>query len=256
MSLINEQLYPLADEAARAAIVANARAELADTGAAAFPDFVNSDALAEMVAEAQSKRDRTYRRDQMLGINAQGPLAEIDDPELRSRTSPYRMWILGSDLLEPDGAIRALYQAPELIELARDALGIEELHPTADPLINVNLTYMEEGDQHGWHFDGNDFVISLLLQAPEEGGLFEFAPNADVEPLAEVHRIVDGASTRIRREKVKAGTLLLFRGRRALHRVSPVGGERQRIVALLSYHTTPGFTYPDEVKRNGLGRDK
>jgi UDP-N-acetylenolpyruvoylglucosamine reductase len=40
----------------------------------------------------------------------------------------------------------------------------------ADPLLSCTVTYLAEGDQHGWHFDGNDFVVSLLLQAPESGG--------------------------------------------------------------------------------------
>lgn len=254
MALVNELLYPLNADAPRAAIVSNAQAQLAETGAAAFPSFVDTAVLTEMVDEVLAKRERTFRRDQLLGINPEGRLAEAADADLLSRKSPYRMWILGSDLLDPEGAICRLYRSPALIELARDCLGVESLHPTADPLINVNITYMDEGDQHGWHFDGNDFVISLLLQAPNEGGAFEYLPDADVEPLPEIKSILDGASSRVRRERVTPGTLLLFRGRKALHRVSPVKGPRQRVVALLSYHTEPGFIYPDQVKMNGLGR--
>ena len=36
--------------------------------------------------------------------------------------------------------------------------------------------YYLPGDELGWHFDGADFVVTLLLQAPEAGGAFEFAP--------------------------------------------------------------------------------
>lgn len=254
MSIVNTARYPLSDKARRAEIVRQAIAELDRDGAAAFPDFVAPAALAAMVNEAQEKFAQAHRRDQMLGFNPQGPLAAIADEALRQRSSPYSMWILGSDLLDADGGLQALYNSVELMELAQDALGIERLHVTADPLLNVNVTYMGDGDQHGWHFDDNDFVVSLLLQAPKAGGAFEYAPDVDTASVGDIHAILDGNSERTRLQKVEAGTLLLFRGRRALHRVSQISGDRKRMIALLSYHTEPGFVYPDSVKQNGLGR--
>lgn len=254
MSIVNTELYPLSDKTRRDAIVARATEELDRDGAAAFPDFVARDALAAMVDEAKGKFAQAHRRDQMLGFNPQGPLAIAADEALRARSSPYSMWILGSDLLDGAGHLQALYRSPELMELVQDALGIERLHVTEDPLINVNVTYMGAGDQHGWHFDDNDFVVSLLLQAPDAGGAFEYAPDVDTAPAADIHAILDGTSPRTRLQKVEAGTLLLFRGRRALHRVSEIAGDRKRMIALLSYHTEPGFVYADGVKQNGLGR--
>lgn len=254
MSIVNTALYPLSDEVRRAGIVAKAIEELERDGAAAFPDFVSPDALAVMVEEATTNFERAYRRDQMLGFNPQGPLAQVADEALRQRSSPYSMWILGSDHLQREGSLQTLYRSPELMALAQDALGIDGLHPTDDPLINVNVTYMGDGDQHGWHFDDNDFVISLLLQAPESGGAFEYAPDVDTAAAADIHAVLDGNSPLTRLQKVEAGTLLLFRGRRALHRVSQIAGDRKRMIALLSYHTEPGFVYADSVKQNGLGR--
>ncbi|MBL8646133.1 MAG: 2OG-Fe(II) oxygenase [Sphingosinicella sp.] len=254
MSIVNTALYPLSDKTRRAEIVANAARQLDKDGAAAFPAFVTPEALADMVAEASARFDRAYRRDQRLGFNPQGPLAKVADEALLKRASPYSMWILGSDLLDDGGTLCTLYRSPELMTLAQEALGIERLHVTVDPLINVNVTYMGEGDQHGWHFDDNDFVVSLLLQAAETGGAFEYAPEVDTAPVEDIHAILDGNSSRTRLQKVEAGTLLLFRGRKALHRVTEVAGGKHRIIALLSYHTEPGFVYADEVKKNGLGR--
>ncbi len=254
MSIVNTKLYPLSDKASRAEIVATAAQQLREDGAAAFPSFVTPEALAEMVAEATTKFDHAYRRDQQLGFNPQGPLAGVADKALLRRSSPYSMWILGSDLLDESGALRTFYQSPELMELVQEALGIEQLHVTIDPLINVNVTYMGDGDQHGWHFDDNDFVVSLLLQAPESGGAFEYAPDMDTASADEIHEILDEHSPRTRLQQVDAGTLLLFRGRKALHRVTQVSGDKKRLIALLSYHTEPGFVYADEVKKNGLGR--
>ena len=36
---------------------------------------------------------------------------------------------------------------------------------------------MKEGHYFPWHFDGNEFTVSILIQEAEEGGLFEFVPD-------------------------------------------------------------------------------
>ena len=256
MATINRDRYPLEDEARRAALVEDARRQLEETGAAAFHDFVTPAGVAEMMAEATGGFKDAYRRDLRMGFNPQGPLAHIIDDELLERLSPYSMWILGSDLLPGEGALQRFYNDPTLIALVRESLGIETLHTTADPLINVNVTYMGAGDQHGWHFDDNDFVVSLLLQAPDAGGAFEYAPDVDTASLGDIHEILDGSSCRTKTHSVGTGTLLLFRGRKALHRVAPVQGDAKRIIALLSYHSEPGFRYSDTVRMNGLGRSE
>ena len=53
------------------------------------------------------------------------------------------------------------------------------LFQLADPVMACTATVMYEGDTHGWHFDLNDFVVSILLQAPEAGGTFDFAPTSE-----------------------------------------------------------------------------
>ena len=96
--------------------------------------------------------------------------------------------------------------------------------------------------------------MSLILQLPESGGVFEYAPGAWNLGLEEIDDILDSRSPHTRTQSVAPGTLLVFRGSRALHRVAPIHGARQRIIALLSYHTEPGFVFPQTVKQNSLGR--
>jgi hypothetical protein len=50
------------------------------------------------------------------------------------------------------------------------------------------------------------------------------------------------------------GTLTLFRGRRSLHRVSPVEGERLRVNAVLAYGDRPGMRLNDLTQRLFYGR--
>ena len=36
---------------------------------------------------------------------------------------------------------------------------------------------MKEGHYFPWHFDGNEFTVSILIQEAEKGGLFQFVPD-------------------------------------------------------------------------------
>ena len=102
------------------------------------------------------------------------------------------------------------------------------------------------GDTDGWHFDNCDVVFSVLVQEPEQGGLFEYAPNvrgeAD-ENYDAVAAVFAGTSNAVRRARLVAGDLNVFQGNRTLHRVSPVEGARRRIVGLFSFDRRPGTNF-------------
>ena len=44
----------------------------------------------------------------------------------------------------------------------------------ADPLAGLVATILPPGGQYPWHYDTNEFVVSILIQSPEGGGRFEF----------------------------------------------------------------------------------
>jgi hypothetical protein len=50
------------------------------------------------------------------------------------------------------------------------------------------------------------------------------------------------------------GTLMVFEGRRSIHRVSPVVGATSRVVGLLGYDTEPGTSSSDLLKLVRYGR--
>jgi hypothetical protein len=50
------------------------------------------------------------------------------------------------------------------------------------------------------------------------------------------------------------GTLLIFAGRHSLHRVSPIAGRTERLVALLGYDTKPGTRSTPHLQRKRYGR--
>ena len=51
-----------------------------------------------------------------------------------------------------------------------------ELHCYADPLAGLTSNILEPGQLFTWHFDTNDFAVTVLVQPADEGGLFEYVP--------------------------------------------------------------------------------
>jgi hypothetical protein len=142
---------------------------------------------------------------------------------------------------------------------ARDAVvGRGTLHRMDDPLGALNLTAMTDGHVQGWHYDSTDFVVSIALRASEGGGEFEcFAGSRtdDDERYDDVARVLRGdGGDLVSVYPMTPGTLMIFEGRRSLHRVSPVTGSVSRVVALLGYDTVPGTSSSELLRLVRYGR--
>eukprot|EP01043_Picozoa_sp_COSAG02_P005689 COSAG02_NODE_155_length_33066_cov_32.167562_33_plen_296_part_00 len=139
--------------------------------------------------------------------------------------------------------LRRLYESSEMEELVSALVG-ERMYRCVDTSRSLNLSVMRNaGDTHGWHYDTNTAVVSLVLEAPRAGGEFEWAPysrNEVNENYDEMIRIFDGSSSRTRRYAPRSGDLVCFKGRRSVHRVAELQAG-QRVVALLSYANEPNF---------------
>ncbi|EPJ46333.1 MAG: hypothetical protein OFPII_21480 [Osedax symbiont Rs1] len=110
----------------------------------------------------------------------------------------------------------------------------------------------------GWHFDESSFAITLLLQAPEAGGQFEYIEDmrdADAGDMnfSGVTKVLDG-HVDIKTLSATAGTLTLFRGRNAMHRVTPVTGNTTRILAVLAYNSAANVALSEAARMTFYGR--
>ncbi len=99
--------------------------------------------------------------------------------------------------------------------------------------------------------------MTLLLQAPEAGGGFEYAPfirTAEDENYAAVARVLEDRSDRVRELRQPAGALVIFRGSRTLHRVTPAAGPRPRLAAVFSYSPQAGTVSDAHNRKTFYGR--
>jgi hypothetical protein len=166
------------------------------------------------------------------------------------------MCTIAYDLIDPASPIRSLFEWDGMTAFLSAVLGYR-VHACADPLIGLMISAMTAGGEQGWHFDDNEFVVSLLLQKPAVGGEFEYVPmiRSDQDPGTDrIRRVFQGTSDKVRTAPLTPGALALFRGTRSLHRVSPVVEGPTRLIALLSYDRQPGMVFPAKAQLNNTGR--
>ena len=157
------------------------------------------------------------------------------------RKGKRRLAQVAADLIPANFLLSQLYHSDEMREFL-SAICAQPVYRNRDPYQSLNISVMGEGGCQQWHFDSGTMVTTLLLQAPEDGGVFEYAPairSETDENFAAVQAVLDGHSDRVVQNRLRAGTLSLFRGHYSLHRVTEVIGKRERIQAILGYATRP-----------------
>ena len=256
--LVDLARYRLDDPASRTALVADARKGLEASSCVVLPGFVRREAIERMAAESTRLRPRAWRRDDAMTPYGP-PVAGLPPGDPRAIATPLAMRTLAGDDFEASSDIVRLYRWEGLTRFIAAVMGEAELHRVFDPLFGCNVTILDEGDTHHWHFDSNDFVISLLLQSAESGGDFEFAPHirsADDENYGAVADVLRGGRDRVKTVRVEPGTLMMFCGKYSVHRVSPVRGTRPRMIALFSYDKRPDKMFSDATAARVFGRKR
>lgn len=221
--------------------VSDARRGLDAGNCARLAGFVRPDVLAAMQAEAARLAPlAVYTKAELNPYFSVPPEGLADDHPLR-RFSPRRHGMVRGDKFARDGVIWAVFQNEDLCAFVADCLGYEGLFAYRDPYGCVNVNVQPAGQEFAWHFDNNDFTVSIGLKQPQDGGAFEYVPDIRTESdqnYDAVKKVLDGDRTKVRTLLLRAGDLQLFRGGNALHRVTaPIGEERHSL--LLSYVADP-----------------
>ncbi len=257
--LVDLERYPLiALESARgAAVLDSARADLARTGAVELPGFLTPTGLAAALADARSLAKLAFRSGGMGTPYLELPAESWPADHPRRHFERYDVGVVAYDQFPSESAIRQLYESQALMDFIGCVLERGPLFRYGDPFGALNLAVMRDGDRLQWHFDQTDFVISLALEDCEEGGDFEVAPRiraSDDEHYTEVGRVLRGESSAVVRLPMQPGTLLIFEGRHSVHRVTPLRGATDRLVALLAYDTKPGTVSSPVLRMARYGR--
>lgn len=240
--LIDVKRYPIDEPgAARTEILTTVREALSRDGCAVLRGFLTPAGIDALRQEADGVSDRGHR-----SHNRTNPYFTRDDPSLPQH-DPRRAFFdrsnnfISADNFEAAGPLRTVHDFAAFDPFIRDCLQQERFYRYADPLADVIVNMAEEGQGFPWHFDTNNFTVTMAIQNAEQGGAFEYAANirADGENFEAVRDVLDGRSERVVSLNLEPGDLQLFKGRYSLHRVAPLAGPTPRYVAIFSYVEEP-----------------
>jgi hypothetical protein len=261
--IVNESDYPLADQDGESwrRVVMRARRGLAATGSCVLPGFLNPAAqlaLGPQCASIASIAGHAYFDAETVNVYNQPP--DPSWPADHPGRIPMRRGnaFVPADRIPAGFVIAQLYASEPFGRFMAACFGLPRLYPLADPLACLCLNVIRPGQEHPWHFDTNEFTVSMVTQQPQAGGVFEYCPNirsAGTENFADVRDVLTGRGEHlIHRLPLRPGDLQLFRGRYSLHRVSRVEGGADRHSAIFAYCEQPGVVGTVARTRQLFGR--
>lgn len=245
------------------ALMEHCQHQLAEDGALELPGFLTDAVVQQLVDHSVTAKLKGHRMDGLFPAYSDS-MSDVDDPNLpedhpsRIRLPASHRFIPG-DLFADDSPLLQLYQYSPFVAFIRCALGLPALYPIDDKLGRINLLAYEPGDRNGWHFDATEFIVSLVLQVAEFGGDYHYIPglrSASNENFAEVSSRMQNpdAPKGVQQVDLQAASLFLFKGKYTLHRVTEIEGNRDRVVAILSYASQPGHRLSTSSKLALYGR--
>lgn len=226
--------------------VERCRQQLAEELVCTLPNFLTPAALQTMLAEAMDLLPHAHHnhalRNCYLSQERTPDHADNHPLNVQDRSS---VRMIAYDQLGATSMLRCLYESDAFRWLVASIVNRGELFPNNDPYQPANYVCYEAGDESAWHFDSNNaFTITLMIQAGDSGGEFELSPNTRSptdERYDQVSAVLRGENaTAIKQLSRTPGELCLFAGCHSLHRVTPVTGDTQRVMAVFVYEFKPG----------------
>lgn len=245
--LVDLDVYPIdrPESDGYAAVVAEARRQLHASGCALNSDFVRPAAVARIAAEIDDRKEAAH-----YSVQNMNPYFHTEPDPGRPSDHPVNTFLerssgfIPGDAWRPDDANSILFRAPEVARFLADCLEVPELHCYADPLAGLTANILDPGQLFTWHFDTNDFAVTVLVQEADEGGRFEYVPDirsGEDEGFDRIAAVLAGGRDGVVSLDLRPGDLQIFRGRYSLHQVSRVASDsRPRHAAIYAYTQEAG----------------
>jgi hypothetical protein len=259
--IINFKRYPIKDLTAPAAqeLLKECRQSIAKLGACEMPDFVTARALTLLQEESNAlEKDAFFKP-----VTGNPYLAPGDDKLPKDHpinmTETTRVGVIAYDQYPEISLLRRIYEYDPLMKFVGAIMQLPAIYRYGDPMGGLNLSVMVQDDYLRWHFDQTDFVTSLSVQSSDAGGEFEYVPlirNEKAENYEDVKKLLTGDNSRVIRIKNHPGTLVLFKGRYSIHRVTPIKGKTSRLMGLFGFDSQPNVCSTPHLLEMRYGRQK
>jgi hypothetical protein len=256
--VVDLERYPIhVDGEARRQLVADVQKDVRSVGCAVIKQFVKPEAIPALVAEGDRVSHLGHRN-----FNRTNPYftqlpADLPDTHPLRRFYDRSNAFVPADNFGEDSIIRAMYEWSSFAPFIQEVLEEPSFYRYADPLADVVINLAEEGNGFPWHFDTNNYTVTLAIQNAEHGGEFEYSPNLRTstdENYDGVGKVLDGDQSLIHSLHLEPGDLQIFKGRYSLHRVTPLSGPTMRYVAIFSFTEMEGVVGSPERTKQLYGR--
>ena len=234
------------------------RQKLSDTGVLLLPKFLLSEALNQTIKEAEARAHLAYFTKKTHNVYLSEPDTSLPETHVFNRQVKSSKGCITTDQIQSGSGLHVIYNSSIFKKFIAHVVQENTIYPYADPLSGINIHYAREGEELGWHFDNSSFAITLLLQAPKEGGVFQYVSdlrNANSEEMNfdGVEAVLNDKAT-VKTLHMEEGTLVLFKGLNSLHRVMPTIGNRTRILVVLAYNNKAGVSLSEAARMTFFGR--
>ena len=218
-------------------IIEEAQKALDFDGCYVLPSIITKEAINDMRQEAEKIERLAHYTSNKVNVyfSKDDPTYPKDHPRrfFMNRSNGF----VSGDKFPKHSIIKELYYSEELKNFIADCLGVTMYH-YADPLASLTMNVNKPGDRFSWHYDTNEFTVTMLVQDCDEGGVFQYVPNIrnkEDECYDEVLKLLKGDMSRIKEIKLNEGDLQLFKGRYALHRATRAEGNTTRNLVVYTY---------------------
>lgn len=257
--LIDLERFPLQrlDSPPGRRLVEQCIADLSLHGMFTLKGFVRAGAIEAMLPQLLRKFEQeSFRHAREHNIYFRNDIDDIaaDHPALALQKT-INHTLCGDQII--DSPLNQVYEWPALVDFLARVMQKQKLYLMDDRLARANVMAYHRGEGLNWHFDRSEFTTTLLLQAPQAGGEFQYrqALRSEDDPNYEgVARLLRGEDAAVESLRLSAGDLNVFMGKNTAHRVTPSEGDRARMIAVFSYYETPGKLFSAEEQRGFYGR--
>ena len=259
-TIVDLEKYPIQDlnSPKIKEIINKCKTDLDQFSCSTIPNFILPKSLERMNLELEKQVDKVYMSNESINpyLNSKDDSTlEIDHPK-KTFSKRYNGY-LNSDLFDKNSEMKFLYEQEELLKLVSLCVGISPIYRWADPLACHAYNVMKPGGILPWHFDSCEFTLSIMIQKPKKGGIFEYCPyirEPGNENFEEVKKVLDGDRKRVRQLNLEPGDLQIFKGRFTLHRVTKVEGDCSRYLCIPAYVLDPWRVNTPEHSRAIYGK--
>eukprot|EP01084_Bolivina_argentea_P006345 12017_1 len=263
--VINLKLYPIheIDSVATFNLMNKMNSQFYDNGILVVPRFILPHIAKQMADEVLVNQDIMFKSVAVHNIyQYDKDDLSYDSFHPRNKKMHTECLCLPYDKIPKNAMIRHVYNweiMTHFISRIVSGMNSSDLYHFADPLGALTVNILLNEHIVDWHFDEAPFVVIILLQNGEVGGLYEAAPESRLLPngtndYKQHGDVINEIASNIVSYKFEPGTLIIHRGIHSLHRVTKVYGNTPRVSVLLSYSNEPNLSLSPSVRQTYYGR--